>query len=103
MLAEDAGGGDKAFEFRPCPLHPASCILLLDSADYAADTSCIDRTRMRAKSRSFLGMRRNSVVRGGKMKRTLLVLALALLCSAGCRTMGPRCGQPCGRPCGGAW
>jgi hypothetical protein len=38
------------------------------------------------------------------MNRTFLVLALALLCSAGCRTMGPRYGQssggnPCGQRC----
>jgi hypothetical protein len=32
------------------------------------------------------------------MNRTLLVLALALLCSAGCQSMGPKCGQSCGGP-----
>src|SRR5262245_39889913 len=36
------------------------------------------------------------------MKRTFLVLALALLCSSGCQTMGPKSGQSCGGPaCGG--
>ena len=35
------------------------------------------------------------------MKRTLLVLALALLCATGCRTMGPKWGQGCGQACGG--
>ncbi len=38
------------------------------------------------------------------MNRTFLVLALALLGAAGCRTMGPQCGQTCGdscaQPCG---
>jgi hypothetical protein len=38
------------------------------------------------------------------MNRTFLVLALALLGCAGCRTMGPKCGQACGdscaQPCG---
>jgi hypothetical protein len=38
------------------------------------------------------------------MKRTLLVLALAVLASAGCRAIGggsgPGCGDPCGQPCG---
>ena len=34
------------------------------------------------------------------MKRTLLVLALAVLSSAGCRAMDPKCGQPtCGDAC----
>ena len=34
------------------------------------------------------------------MNRTFLVLALALLGSGGCRTMGPNCGQACSSPCG---
>jgi hypothetical protein len=34
------------------------------------------------------------------MKRTLLVLALAVLSSAGCRAMGSKCGQPCANSCG---
>src|SRR6185295_4149077 len=34
------------------------------------------------------------------MNRTSLVLALALLFSAGCRTMGPKYGQSCGNTCG---
>src|SRR3954466_656511 len=34
------------------------------------------------------------------MNRTFLVLALALLASGGCRTMGPNCGQACGSSCG---
>src|SRR3954453_5860071 len=33
------------------------------------------------------------------MNRTFLVLALALLGCAGCRTMNSKCGQPCGSPC----
>ncbi len=32
------------------------------------------------------------------MNRTLLVLALALFGCAGCRSMGPKCGQACGGP-----
>lgn len=34
------------------------------------------------------------------MKSTFLVLALAVFCSAGCRAMGPKCGQSCGPACG---
>jgi hypothetical protein len=34
------------------------------------------------------------------MKRTLLVLALALAGCAGCRAVSPNCGQPCGQECG---
>jgi hypothetical protein len=33
------------------------------------------------------------------MNRTFLVLALALLGCAGCRTMGSNCGQACGKSC----
>ena len=54
-----------------------------------------------ARTRSLL--LRSTVIQrslGGKMNRTFLVLALALLGCAGCRTMGPSCGQACGDSCG---
>jgi len=34
------------------------------------------------------------------MKRTLLVLALAVLSCGGCRAVSPKCGQACGPACG---
>ena len=89
----------------PCTPHPASCILLLDFADYVADTKNTDFT---AAAFPFFSrsLRWPSLLGGNLMNRTIFVLALAASSCAGCRAMGPYggggmgCGDACCEPCG---
>jgi hypothetical protein len=77
---------------------------LLDSADYAADTSITD---IAAAAILQLFSARHAVTHGclggTLMKRTLLVLALALLTAAGCRVVGSNSNCNCGQSCGDAY
>jgi hypothetical protein len=99
--------------------HPASRIKhrhfnLLDSADYAADTNGIDLERGAANPcSSWPAAARPRSLGGKSMKRTLVVLVLAVLSTAGCRAInvndrygnygcGDACGDSCGDACGDA-
>lgn len=70
---------------------------LLDSVDYAADTNRTDIAAATILHFSFAWQAVTHGCLGGTlMKRTLLVLALAVLSSAGCRVIGPQSNCQCG-------
>jgi hypothetical protein len=69
---------------------------LLDSADFAADTSNTDIAAAAFLHFSFARQAVTHGCLGGKlMNRTLLVLALAVSTSAGCRAIGPQANCGC--------